>query len=238
VLVFASTSTYAVSSFFDLDGNATLESSAVSTVAGGVCVPCTITHTVNNGIGIAQAFNWTGPGFAGKVAGPGTTSMVFTTFLSVVEDVGNISFLPAAVAGPASYKKPVVSAVVYYGGELISTLFQSPANIEFKSTLTPLGPDSFEYTHTVMNYTASPVDLNWGPAQLSGVVDGYNSITRSFVASAAAFERVGFTSFNLSGTDFTMPAHAWVPAPEPSTIFLFGIGLLGLAGAVRWRKNQ
>lgn len=233
---------YAATASFDLDGNTTLESSATSThvATGAICAPCTVTHSVSNGLATAETFTWTGPGFAGKVAGLKTTSVVFTTRLSVVEAAGNIAFAPSAVAGPASFVKPVISGFVYYAGDLIATLFRSPANIEFKSELTQLGPTSSTYVNTVTNFTASPITFDWVAGGLSGTLLGGTSVTTGTISAPfGANELIGGASFELDGDPYLMPAHAWTAAvvPVPATAWLLG-SALGLLGWMRRRARQ
>ena len=211
----------ALTANFDLNGNGVQESSAVSslTTTLGICAPCTVTHTVNNGINAAQNFNWTWPGFAGRVNGGAATSTTFTTYLSVVEAAGNIAFNPAAVAGQADYYKPVVSAVAYYAGDLISTLFRSPANIEFKSTLSQTGAASFDYNYEVTNYTGSSVTFDWIDG-LSGTLSPFGSMSLYVAGTAPGVENIGFAEFQMDGEQFMMPAHFWTPIPLPSALIL------------------
>lgn len=231
LLLCLSSGAYAVTASFDLDGNGTLESSAVSTATSAVpfvCTPCTVTYTVNDGIATAQTFDWTGAGFKGKVNGSASAVWSFTTFQGTIQDTGNISFMPAGVAGPADYDKPVKSAIVAGVGDLISLFSKSPVNIEFKSSFTQLGPNAFQYTDTVTNFLSSPISFEWSAADFAGTVLGNDQVSKTFFSSSPPLELFGPTIFDIAGDQYSGPAHAWAPVPEPASLVLLGSGLVGL----------
>ncbi len=204
---------------------------ATSSVAG-IIPPYTITHSVSGPA--TTAFTWTGPPFAATTNAAGTASVVFTTYNGVVDASG--TFTSGAVSFPADYCKPVVSTIVYYFGDLVSTLFKSPADIQFNSLLTQISSSQWEITDTVTNLQPSTVDFNWGAAGFSGSVAGNSSVSQTLFSPLGGIEVVGSTSFMLEGSSVLMPADAWAPTPEPGTLALFGSGVVGLSGLLRRRR--
>lgn len=77
-----------------------------------------------------------GPPFAATTDAIGTASVAFPSNSGVVSATG--TFTSAVVTQPAAYCKPVVSTIVYSFGDLISTLFKSPADIQLDSQLTQI----------------------------------------------------------------------------------------------------
>ena len=256
LIVTASPPSSAVTASFDLNGNGTLESSADSTAAatlGFVCAPCTITHSIYNGISDATyGFNWTGPGFVGTVGPAKTVSTAYQTYDAAVTGNGNVAW-SNGVAGPADYYYPVKSAIIHYGGELISLLKRSPANITFDSKVEQIGESLFRYTNTVTNATSESAPFSWDAGGMNGTVGANSSMIRMYEAAQPAIEVYGAASFALSafiaessgGTlvvgspqQFAMPAHALAPVPEPERYALFLAGLAVLGGWLRITRQR
>lgn len=243
----------AVQANFDLNANGTQESSAISTVAGIVCVPCTITHSIYNGIVDATyQFNWTGAGFSGTAPAASTVSSSYQTYNSVVSATGNVSWTPIGVTGNADYYFPVTSAVVYYAGELVSTLFRSPENITFAAKVEQIDASEFRYTYTVTNYTAASAPFTWSAAGMSGTLAAHGTSVRTFVSPSPAVEVFGSASFTLSASlaetslgasvigspqAFAMSAHLLAPVPEPEQYALMLVGVALVGAVVRLRQR-
>jgi hypothetical protein len=202
---------------------------AASSEAG--IFPVTITHSVSGPP--LTAFTWAGPPFAATTNAIGTATVTFTTYNGTVNASG--TFTSGATSFPADYCKPVVSTIVYYFGDLVSTLFKSPADIQFTSSLTQVGSNLWQITDTVSNLQSTSVDFDWTAANFTGSLAGYSSTSKTLYSNGGAIEIVGSTSFMLEGTSVLMPADAWSPAPEPSSLFLLGSGVVGLSGLMRRR---
>jgi hypothetical protein len=183
---------------------------------------------------LGSKFTWTGPdgfSFQGFLPALTTTTRVvsFNTYLSIINETGTIEFERlndgVKVSGPADFYRPVSSALLHYTGELLSSVFGSPLQLEFRSELNELGPDSYEYLYTVTNMTSSPITFDWPAAGLGGVVNPdtdpldplENVVSRRLLATVPAYEIPGAASFILNGAAGATQAGAFVPIPEPAT---------------------
>jgi hypothetical protein len=184
--------------------------------------PYTVTNTVTGPA--STAFSWNPLSATTNAAG--TVTATFTTHQAIVESAGTLT--SGATSFAAGFCMPVRSAILYYGGELISILFKSPEDIYFESLLTQVGPNLYEVVDTVQNLQSLSVTFDWKAAGFSGTVGPDASVTKMVFGDAGAFENVGFTSFYLGSPSdsVNMYADAFVPVPEPSTYVELGLGTL------------
>jgi PEP-CTERM putative exosortase interaction domain len=130
---------------------------------------------------------------------------------------------------PVAFTPPTVDFYIYDGG---ATILTAKLTIPQMITLGSMGGGNLELA---VNFTDIWVDAAYLDSPVMNAL--FQNEEGIFTLSAEYAGTQLINVFNGNGTETVSYSASLTPVPEPATMLLFGVGLLGLAGIAR-RKNS
>jgi len=193
--------------------------STVDAIAGFLCTPCTVTHSIQGeAIDGDVSFVWdmadAGYSFSGVIptASGLTPTSTYTTYETVASATGSLTITntgldpDVGIAGPAGYFREAPGAAIEALSEALdligdaaetkSDISGSPTKISFVSRVvrTEAG---YAYTNSVQNFTDTAINFAWTAAGLSGIVNPLSTVFSDTVIGARPTEIKGVAAAGI-----------------------------------------
>ncbi len=160
---------------------------------------------------------------SGATFGPGNSPGLLTINGALSLSGSAVMEITSAATRGTTYDATSIGGLLTYGGNLVFDL-------------TGAGSSAFAYGTTFNLFTASSVSGDFASLSVIGVGSPYAGLTFSETGSGGTGEWTSSTTADNQYLVFSQASGTLTVVPEPSTVFLTGLGLAGMLSLCRRRR--